>query len=54
MYKGNFIKGMGIGIAAGAIAGMVMTADKKKLGCKTSELFRMIGDIASGVIKAIE
>jgi predicted small secreted protein len=54
MYTASFLKGLGIGVAAGTIAGIALSTDKKKLGMKTGKIVRAIGEVAGGVIRAIE
>ena len=54
MYTASFLKGLGIGVAAGTIAGIALSTDKKKQGMKTGKIVRAIGEVAGGVIRAIE
>lgn len=54
MSVGDFVKGMGAGMAAGMIAGMVVTADRKKLTCKANRVIKAVGQVATGVVKALD
>ena len=53
MYAGDFFKGLGVGMAAGALAGAALAMDRKKLSSKAGRLVKAAGQIAGGVIKAI-